>query len=94
MEQKIRASVEEKIKSFAKGDLEHATETFSALWEIANDDGDVKAPSNTEHIVSLSLLYLLLCLSSTERARTGHEHCPLGGCGHGTLQVDSKWNLL
>ncbi|KAF9785419.1 hypothetical protein BJ322DRAFT_829074 [Thelephora terrestris] len=40
-----RAKVEEKIDSFVVGDLEHTTDTFSALWEVANKDGDVKAPS-------------------------------------------------
>lgn len=42
-----RASVDEKIDSFAEGDLEHATEILSALWEIVNNDGDITAPSST-----------------------------------------------
>jgi hypothetical protein len=41
--EKTRASVKTKIKTFAKGDLEHATETLSALWEIANRDKGVTA---------------------------------------------------
>ena len=49
-----RAKVEEKIDSFVEGDLEYATEALSALWEIANKDGDVKAPSSTTPAVSLS----------------------------------------
>ena len=30
-----------KLKGFAKGDLEHATETLTALWEAAGNGGDV-----------------------------------------------------
>jgi len=42
-----RISVNQMIDSFVEGDLDYATEMLSALWEIANKDGDVKAPSNT-----------------------------------------------
>ena len=49
--QKTRTGVENKIRSFAKGDLEHATETLSALWEILNNDADINAPS-TKPVVS------------------------------------------
>ena len=38
-----RASVKTKIKHFAKGDLEHATEMLSALWGTANGDKEVEA---------------------------------------------------
>lgn len=54
----IRASVDEKIDSFAQGDLEHATEILSALWEVANKDGDITAPSNASPAVSLFRFYL------------------------------------
>jgi hypothetical protein len=47
-----RISIDKKIDRFVEGDLEHATEILSALWEIANDDGDIKAPSNTPSAVS------------------------------------------
>ena len=47
-----RASVDKKIDSFVEGDLEHATDLLSALWEIVNKDGDIKAPSNTSPAVS------------------------------------------
>ena len=47
-----RISVDHKIDSFVEGDLEHATEMLSALWEIANKEGDVKAPSITAPTVS------------------------------------------
>ena len=43
----IRVSVRKKVNSFVEGSLEHATEVLSALWEIANNDVDVNAPSNT-----------------------------------------------
>ena len=51
-----RAKVEEKIDSFSEGDLEHATEILSRLWEIASKDADVKAPSNTTPAVSSAQL--------------------------------------
>jgi len=47
-----RASVEKKIDSFVEEGLEHATEMLSALWEIVNKDGDIKAPENTSSSVS------------------------------------------
>ena len=56
-----RASVDNKIDSFFEGDLEHATEILSALWEIANKDGDIKAPSKASPAVSLFRLCPLTC---------------------------------
>ena len=47
-----RVNVEEKMASFAKGDLEHAGEILSALWEIANKDGDAELPEVTSSTVS------------------------------------------
>ena len=55
------ASLDKKIDSFVKGDLEHATEMLSALWEIMNEDGDIIAPSNTSPAVNLFRSYLLPC---------------------------------
>jgi hypothetical protein len=54
-----RASVEKKIDSFVEEGLEHATEMLSALWEIVNKDGDIKAPSNTSSTVSRFQFFLL-----------------------------------
>ena len=48
----IRASFEKKVDSFFRGELEHATEMLSDLWEIVNKDGDVQAPLNTSPAVS------------------------------------------
>ena len=39
----IQASVNKMVDSFAEGDLEHATETLSALWGVLNSDDDIKA---------------------------------------------------
>ena len=39
-----RVSVEEKVDSFTEGDLEHAGEILSGLWEIANKDEDGELP--------------------------------------------------
>ena len=47
-----RARIEENIDSFYEGDLEHATEVLSTLWEIVNKDGDITAPSNSSPAVS------------------------------------------
>ena len=43
-----RASVDKKIE----GDLRHAAEILSALWEIANKDDDTKIPLNASPVVS------------------------------------------
>jgi len=50
-----RASFDNKVDSFAKGGLKHATETLSTLWRIINRDGEIEAPSNTSPAVSLRL---------------------------------------
>ena len=56
-----RASVNKKVDSFVQGDLEHATEMLSALWEIANKGGGIGSPANTPSAVSLAsvLLYVV-----------------------------------
>ena len=41
-----RASVETKVCSFVEGELDHAMEILSALWEIASKDGDIQTPAN------------------------------------------------
>ena len=51
-----RASVERKIDSYVEGDLEHATEVVSALWEIVNKDGEITAPESTPSSVSSFLV--------------------------------------
>jgi len=53
-----RVSVNKKIDDFAEGDLEHATEILSALWEIVSKDGDITVPSNTSPAVSPLLFRL------------------------------------
>lgn len=52
-----RAGIDKKIDSFVEEGLEHATETLSTLWEIANEDYEVEAPANTLSIVSLFWFY-------------------------------------
>ena len=56
-----RAGVESKIKGFAKGQLEHATEVLSALWENANNGDGVVAPSDKLPIVSPFFYILRPC---------------------------------
>ena len=48
-----RTSVEKKVCRFVEGDLDHAMEMLSALWEIASNDGDTAAPAST---VSLTVI--------------------------------------
>lgn len=68
----IRARVNQKIDSFVEGDLEHATETISAFWEIANKDGDIKAPTASVSSLGLFSFYVLCVFHSTRpRQRKG-----------------------
>jgi len=76
------ASINKRIDSFAEGDLEYAAETLSALWEIANKDGDVKAPANTSQTVSPLWLRLLPCFAqecSLDIARLRRQLAPHTG---------------
>lgn len=52
-----RASVEQKVRSFVQGDLEHAAETLVGLWEIASNDEDITSPANSSFVVSSFQLY-------------------------------------
>ena len=54
-----RVSVDEKVDSFAEGELEHAGEIISALWEIAIKDEDAKPPEGTSSTVSSFRFYFL-----------------------------------
>lgn len=61
-----RVNVEKKIDSYVEGDLQHATEMFSALWKIANKDGNVPAPPSPAPDVSpLSFLSFSRCARVT-----------------------------
>ena len=60
-----RVKVDKKIDSFAEGDLEHATEMLTALWKIANKDGNVVAPSTRAAPADVSSDFLLYLLSRT-----------------------------
>ena len=53
-----REGVESKIDGFAEGDLEHATQVLSALWEIVNKDEDKEDPWPTPSPVSPPRLFL------------------------------------
>ena len=52
-----RISFNSKFNSFAKGELGHATEMLSTLWEVINRDEEIKTPSNTSPAVSLDLTF-------------------------------------
>jgi hypothetical protein len=60
-----RISINKKIDSFVEGDLEHATEILSALWEIANNDDDIKAPSKKPTVVSQVRFFFSVVHGST-----------------------------
>ena len=86
-----RISVAEKVDSFAEGELEHAKEILSALWEIANKDTDVKPQEETSSTVSPFRFYSP-CHSAylASPDPSGHESCPLGRCEDRVHQVDSQ----
>ena len=93
-----RVRVEKKIDSFVEGDLEHATEMLSALWKIANKDGNITAPSNPSPVVS-SLFACILpsatwSAQSTLSGRAGHESCPLALCQDCAHKVDPHRGIL
>jgi hypothetical protein len=93
-----RANVEKKIDNFVEGNLEHATEMFSALWKIANKDGNVAAPSNVSPNVSpFSSLFspaLRQGAHSRSSARSGYESRPLGLCEDRAYKIDPHRGLL
>jgi len=76
---KTRDNVNKKIDSFTEGDLDHATEIVSALWEIANKDSDVKAPANTPSAVSPFHLFPLLRECSSDITRPRKQRAPNTG---------------
>ena len=43
----IRAGIAEKVSSFAIGDLGHAADMLSTIWEIASKDGDITNPESS-----------------------------------------------
>ena len=93
-----RISINKKIDSFAEGDLEHATDTLSVLWEMATKDGDITAPSSTLpavspfrflHLPGVTRVYLF-----TQLGHEGHESRPLGLCEDRAHQVDAHRGLF
>ena len=58
--EEIRISIEEKMDSFAEGDLEHAGEILSALWDVANEDKDEDAKPNAGALMVSPFLFYFL----------------------------------
>jgi len=52
-----RISLNSKFNSFSKGELGHATEMLSKLWEVINRDGEIKTPLNTSPAVNLCFAF-------------------------------------
>jgi len=52
-----RINFNSNFDSFAKGELGHATEMLSTLWEVINRDEEIKTPLNTSPAVSLGLAF-------------------------------------
>ena len=50
--EKTCAGVERKIRCFARGELEHATETISKLWKMLNKVETINAPTSPPLAVS------------------------------------------
>jgi len=70
--EKTCVSFDNKVDSFAKGELEHATEMLSTLWGIINRDGEIKVPLNTSPAVSPGLAFFRVaqeCSPHTIRPR-------------------------
>ena len=93
-----RVRVEKKIDSFVEGDLEHATETLSSLWKIANKDGNITAPSNSSPAVSSLFACILPSATcgaySTISGRAGHESRSLALCQDCAHKVDPHRGIL
>ena len=89
-----RTGVEAKVCSFVGGDLDHAMEMLSALWDIASKDEDIKAPASvTESTVgsfrsSLSSVYFAPLGCANRQPRS------LGLREKSAHQVDSQRRLL
>jgi len=90
-----RVGVDEKIDDFYGGDLEHATEALSALWEFVSKDETIAAPSSASTPVS----QFRFCPPGVlyggayyfmDSGRSGHEPRPLGLCENRAHQVDSQ----
>ena len=63
-----RSGVKKKIEDFAGGGLKHAEEILSDLWEIANGDGDLSAPTYTAPAVSPPATFPLMFMKFVPRA--------------------------
>ena len=90
-----RVRVDEKIDSFYEGDLEHATDVLSALWEMVNKDGDITAPSSTLPAVSCFPFGSSPALYGSAQhftcsGHSGHEPRQLDLCKNRSHQVDSQ----
>ena len=93
-----RASFDKKIDSFTEGELEHAVEILSTLWEIINKPGGITAPSNSPPAGSVSAFPFSVLhkgAHSTPQVRLcGHESCRLGSCEDHPHQVDPRRGFL
>ena len=87
-----RASFDRKIDSFAEGELEHAAEMLSTLWEVVKKPGGITVPSNspaTESVPVLPSLPLHRGAHSTPQiTMPSHKSRKLGGCEDRPHQVD------
>ena len=85
----IRASVEEQVDGFAEGELEHAGEILSALWEIANKDEDAKPPEDTSSTVSPFRFYVRHIVVLTSHCQPPQDTSPAHWAAVNTALIKS-----
>ena len=77
-----RASFDGKIDSFAEGELEHAAEMLSTLWEVVKKPGGITVPSNPPPAGSVPNFFT--------RSVPASPSLPLHGSAHSTPQGLSR----
>ena len=93
-----RASIDKKIDSFVRGELVHAEEMLSTLWEVMGQPGDITALSNFLPARFVSPSPSLVSHGDahpTPQVKSGsHEPRKLGSCEDRPHQVNPRRGFL
>jgi hypothetical protein len=95
-----RTSLDEKIDSFVRGNLTHAAAAVAEFWEIANKDGEIKAPVVSSLRFFLLLLYVLCRDARTqpgyvkEQGKMEQKSQPMGSCEDGAHRLSPRRHLF
>ena len=89
-----RVSVETKVCSFVEGELDHAMEMLSALWDIASKDGDIQTPANDAKSTVGSFQSSFSSVQFAPLGCTNRQPRPLGLGEKSAHQVDSQRCIL